>query len=86
MLSGNSQPQLEVSLLTMLIFSSEGKDFIQKLLVLEPERRMSAVDCLQHPWILQAGPCRVSAAKLRWSKYTNTIRAVCRFRAGEKEV
>ena len=53
--------------------------------MLDPSRRMSAAECLQHPWILQADPCRVSAAKLRWSKYTNTIRAVYRFRAGEKE-
>ena len=32
--------------------SSEGKDFIQKLLVVDPDKRMTASECLEHSWIL----------------------------------
>ncbi|KAK6973031.1 myosin light chain kinase family member 4, partial [Biomphalaria glabrata] len=31
--------------------SSEAKDFISKLLVKEPRKRMSASDCLEHQWL-----------------------------------
>jgi len=33
--------------------SAHAKDFIRKLLVSNPAKRMSAAECLQHPWIQQ---------------------------------
>jgi serine/threonine protein kinase len=32
--------------------SAEGKDFVQKLLVVDPKNRMTARDALHHPWIV----------------------------------
>ena len=32
--------------------STEGKDFVQKLLVVDPKERMTATDALHHPWIV----------------------------------
>ena len=31
--------------------STDAKDFIKKLLVVDPSLRMSADDCLSHPWV-----------------------------------
>jgi myosin-light-chain kinase len=31
--------------------SKEAKDFISKLLVRDPRKRMSATDCLDHQWL-----------------------------------
>ena len=33
--------------------SGEAKDFVRKLLTIEPESRPSATDALKHPWILK---------------------------------
>jgi serine/threonine protein kinase len=33
------------------VISDEGKDFIKKLLVKNPEKRMTAKQALLHPWI-----------------------------------
>lgn len=33
--------------------SSEAKDFVQKLLTLDPEKRLSATEALKHPWIMK---------------------------------
>lgn len=33
--------------------SQEAKDFVRKLLILEPENRPSATDALKHPWIMK---------------------------------
>lgn len=35
--------------------SSEAKDFIQRLLVREPEKRATPDELLQHPWIIGDG-------------------------------
>eukprot|EP00090_Calanus_glacialis_P017073 TRINITY_DN26683_c0_g1_i1.p1 TRINITY_DN26683_c0_g1~~TRINITY_DN26683_c0_g1_i1.p1 ORF type:complete len:316 (+),score=110.29 TRINITY_DN26683_c0_g1_i1:29-949(+) len=74
--------------------SSLAKDFIQKLLVLSPADRLSATEALKHPWITSKDDTERPAcsekdgevARLRWSKCTNTIRAVRRFRGAEREV
>jgi len=34
--------------------SGEAKDFILKLLTLDPKRRPSAMEALKHPWIVEA--------------------------------
>ncbi|KAL3088858.1 hypothetical protein niasHS_009150 [Heterodera schachtii] len=46
--------------------SDEAKDFIRRLLILDPKERMSVHQALDHPW-LQAQPCRTSAER-RMSK------------------
>lgn len=74
--------------------SDVAKDFIRKLLVVRPDERLSARSALNHPWItgthlttrLESGEKREQVARLRWSKCTNTIRAVRRFRGAEREV
>lgn len=35
--------------------SPEGKDFIEKLLVKQKEKRMTAHECLEHPWLKEDG-------------------------------
>jgi calcium-dependent protein kinase len=34
--------------------SDDAKDFVRKLLVVDPDARMAAEDCLRHPWLTQA--------------------------------
>ncbi|KAL3085544.1 hypothetical protein niasHT_037285 [Heterodera trifolii] len=46
--------------------SDEAKDFIRRLLILDPKERMSVHQALDHPW-LQAQPRRTSAER-RMSK------------------
>jgi len=71
------------------VVSTEGKDFIENLLLLEPSKRMTAEESLQHSWIrdgqsTRCGQNQASHARLRWNKYGNTIRAVNRFRGVER--
>lgn len=71
--------------------SSEGKNFVRTLLVLDPALRPTAEECLSHPWITKFqiegdNTVKDSTAKLRWAKYGNTIKALKRFRGVEKEV
>jgi len=40
--------------------SEEAKDFINRLLVTDPRGRMSAAECLEHPW-LKSGPSGAAA-------------------------
>ena len=37
------------------LISESAKDFIRKLLVLEPKERMTATDSLHHPWLTHFG-------------------------------
>jgi len=36
--------------------SSEAKDFIRKLLVVDPKKRLIGKDCLKHPWLAGHAP------------------------------
>jgi len=38
--------------------SPEAKDFVQKILVLDPTKRLSTDDCVKHPWITSKAPSR----------------------------
>ena len=31
--------------------SEDAKDFIRKLIVVDPTKRMTALQCLEHPWL-----------------------------------
>lgn len=71
--------------------SSDGKKFVQNLLVLDPALRLTSEECLRHPWITKFqiegdNTVKDSPAKLRWTKYGNTIKALNKFRGVEKEV
>jgi len=33
--------------------SNDARDLVERLLVTNPDRRLSALDCLQHPWLKQ---------------------------------
>jgi tRNA A-37 threonylcarbamoyl transferase component Bud32 len=40
-----------------LLLSDDAKDFITKLLVVDPKKRLSAGKALNHPWLLKAARC-----------------------------
>lgn len=62
--------------------SDEAKDFITKLLVLDPEKRMTATEALAHPWAfhdeLHAINLAGSLANLKKSHCTSKLRACVR--------
>ena len=45
---------LDLSENTWTDFSAEAKDFVEGLLSRDPSKRLSAVDALNHPWLLEA--------------------------------
>jgi len=40
-----------------IFLSSDAKDFVAKLLVTDPRRRMTAAEALNHPWLRKAATC-----------------------------
>jgi len=70
--------------------SSEAKDFIRSLLVINQEDRMSAAKALYHPWMLtelsrkelysRKERLQKMVARMRWQKCTNMAKAVSRFK------
>jgi len=72
--------------------SQNAKDFISKLLVLDPEVRMSANDCLNHPWLtdnrvyvevlhtLETAWMKGLLARRRWHRWYHAIVAMNRMR------
>ena len=72
-----------------LNFSQDGKDFICQLLVLNQSERLSAEDCLNHPWIsktIQEHDKKKENASIRWHKYGHAVKALNRFRGIEKKM
>ena len=73
--------------------SSEGKDFISRLLVKDPEKRLTASQCLNHPWLhdekiylgilqtLETRWMRRCLARRRWYRFFNAIRVMKRVRS-----
>lgn len=43
--------------------STDGLDFIGKLLVQEPARRLAAAEALEHPWLVDAHPDKSTSAQ-----------------------
>jgi len=72
--------------------SPHGKDFISKLLVLDPKKRLTAAECLSHPWMtdnrvyvevlhsLQTSWMRAILARRRWHRWYHAITAMNRMR------
>merc|ERR550519_3095866 len=72
--------------------SEDGKDFIKKLLVLEPSERQTAAQTLQHPWLtdnrvyvevlysLQTSWMKGMLARRRWQRWYNAIAAMNRMK------
>lgn len=70
--------------------SDDAKDFIQKLLIKNQRKRLTAEACMRHPW-LKAADSNVTFAELntdklksflmrrRWQKAAHAIRALGRF-------
>jgi len=68
--------------------SDEAKDFIDKLLIKDPTKRMSATECLQHKWLIRGrrkSMITLDKKKLkkfvirrRWQKAVNAILALRR--------
>lgn len=73
--------------------SSDAKDFISKLLIKDPKRRLKPVDCLKHKWLAKTPAkkgkvARLSKTKLkkyvvrrRWQKAVHAILALRRMGA-----
>lgn len=40
-----------------IFLSSDAKDFVAKLLVTDPKRRMTAAEALNHSWLRRTAPC-----------------------------
>lgn len=70
--------------------SDEVKKFIEDLLILEPKRRLTVDDSLQHIWLTKGGSeKKINTANLkkfiarrRWQRTMNTIKAVSRLAGG----
>ena len=70
--------------------SDEVKQFISELLVLDPSKRLTVDQALNHKWLqsggsekkLDVGNLKKFIARRRWQKTTNTIKAVSRLAGG----
>ena len=43
--------EYELDIPEFSLVSSEARDLVERLLVAEPEERLTAEDCLAHPWL-----------------------------------
>jgi len=48
-----TKPEIQFSTNSWAKVSEEGKDLVARLLVKDPESRMSAQEALQHPWMIK---------------------------------
>lgn len=70
--------------------SDDVKQFISELLLLDPEKRLTVDQSLDHKWLqsegnekkLDVGNLKKFIARRRWQKTTNTIKAVSRLAGG----
>jgi calcium/calmodulin-dependent protein kinase I len=70
--------------------SEEAKDFIRNLVVIDPSKRLTAEEALNHPWIISGGKHHdlhpvisrnLTSSGARWRKATRTISAAKRFQS-----
>jgi serine/threonine protein kinase len=74
--------------------SDEGKDFIEKILVVDPKKRATAFELQTHPWMsAEVGNQNISpaiarlkqfTARARWKQAINTTRSVVRMNLAMK--
>ena len=74
--------------------TDQAKDFISRLLLKKPENRMTADQCLQHPWLideklylgiletLETTWMRRCLARRRWYRLLNAVRIMTSIRDG----
>jgi len=72
--------------------SDEAKDFVSKLLLLQPQERFTALECLSHPWLtdnrvyvdvlhtLQTAWMKGILARRRWHRWFHAITATRRIK------
>jgi len=65
--------------------SNEAKDLISKLLVVDPKKRLSSTQALQHPWIQKGGPDKPLNVKSEMSKYNSTRKLLSQAKLVDKK-
>jgi serine/threonine protein kinase len=61
--------------------SSEAKDFVSRILVLDPSKRPTSEECLKHPWIVQnttlsqppRSISRLESVRTQMNQYVNNV-------------
>ncbi len=64
---------------------SLARDFIRKLIVVDPNQRLTAKQALQHPWILEDRRTKTSPKK-KFQKAVGAVRAIRKFQSATKEL
>jgi serine/threonine protein kinase len=82
-LSHNHTQSHTISYMTQIRFNSSflAKDFISKILVLNPSKRMTSEECLKHPWIVQnttpsqppRSLARLESVRAQMNQYVNNV-------------
>ena len=54
----NSKPPASISFFHLSLIPTAAKDLVSRLLVVDPKKRYTAHQVLQHPWIETAGKTR----------------------------
>ncbi|EKX35163.1 hypothetical protein GUITHDRAFT_90329 [Guillardia theta CCMP2712] len=59
-----------------IVVSKEAKDFVSQMLVLDPEKRITAAEALQHPWITSASKLEVNPITSRMLSQLSKVRDI----------
>jgi len=65
--------------------SREAKDFIGKLLNLDPKGRLNSEQALQHPWVVNGGPDKALNIKSQMTRFNSTRKMQSAARLAEKK-
>ena len=84
--------QYQLDIIELNHISPEAKSFIRELLLTDSKRRMTAVQCLEHPWLsssdtrndtlytMETRWMKQLLARRRWHRWYNAVRAAQRIR------
>uniref|UniRef100_UPI0039813FD3 protein kinase domain-containing protein n=1 Tax=Salmonella sp. s51228 TaxID=3159652 RepID=UPI0039813FD3 len=70
--------------------SSTARDFISKLLILDPKQRMTCKECMKHPWLVSEAHKgsihahfgqKMGKTRKRWAKVVNAAVMIQRMKA-----